>query len=89
MKETAEVAFPLLKKIKKYEYDGAGEFIMPDISCFHKAQQDPFYLTHMLPDEQKLFDWETTVYQVGWEEIYIKNGKIVDMPNGDTMALES
>lgn len=59
--------------------DGVGKFIMSDSSCFQRARDDPFYLSHILPDEARLFGWETCVYHVGWEEMYIKGGKIVDL----------
>lgn len=52
---------------------------MSDSSCFQRARDDPFYLSHILPDEARLFGWETCVYHVGWEEMYIKGGKIVDL----------
>lgn len=59
---------------------------MPDISCFHNARQDPFYLAEVLPDENKLFDWESAMYNIGWEEVYIKDNKVVELPNGDHFA---
>lgn len=56
---------------------------MPDISCFHKAREDPYYAEAIAPDEDKLFEWESACWTVGWEEVYVKDGKAVDMPFGD------
>lgn len=79
-----EADAPFLTPLKKHEFDGVGEFDMPDISCFQRARDDPYYRSHILPDEMRLFDWETCTYQVGWEEVYVKDGEIVDLPYGDT-----
>ena len=57
---------------------------MPDISCFQKAREDPYYASHIAPDEDKLFDWESARWTVGWEEVYVKDGKVVDLPFGDS-----
>ena len=83
LQATAEAGFPGLKQIKKQDYDGSADFHMADISCFEHFRQDPYYLSDVLPDETKLFDWETSSYNFGWEEVYIKDGKIVDLSEGD------
>jgi hypothetical protein len=53
------------------------EFLMPDTSCFYKARHDPYYEEVIAPDEEKLFEWSTAQWSVGWEEVYIQDGKIV------------
>ena len=65
-------------------FDAIAEFLMPDISCFQKAREDPYYASHIAPDEEKLFEWESARWTVGWEEIYVKDGKVVDLPFGDS-----
>ncbi|OAG38794.1 hypothetical protein AYO21_06989 [Fonsecaea monophora] len=80
---TAIAGFPALQGVKKLNFDGIGEFLMPDVSCFHKAREDPYYAEVIAPDEDKLFDWNTAEWTIGWEEVYIKDGKVVDMPFGD------
>ena len=70
--------FPDLKGLPTLEYDGVAEFLMPDASCFHKARQDPYYEQFVMPDENELFEWETVQWTVGWEEVYIENGKVVE-----------
>ena len=76
---SAEKDFPDLKGMQKLEYDGVAEFWMRDASYFHKAREDPYYKEVVLPDENKLFEWETMQWTVGWEEVYIKDGKGVEM----------
>ncbi|KAL6250083.1 hypothetical protein RBB50_002384 [Rhinocladiella similis] len=80
--------FPGLKNVPKIDHDGSADFIMPDISCCYHARQDPFYLTTVLPDDNKLFDWDSAVYNIGWEESYIKDNKVVELPDGNDFAVE-
>ncbi|OCT52928.1 hypothetical protein CLCR_10886 [Cladophialophora carrionii] len=76
---TAAIAdFPALGGLKKLDFDGVGEFLMLDASCFQKAREDPYYEQFILPDENQLFEWESAQWTVGWEEVYIKDGKIVE-----------
>ncbi len=51
---------------------------MPDASCFHKAREDPYYKEVVFPDEEKLFEWETAKWSVGWEEVWVEDGKVVE-----------
>jgi hypothetical protein len=74
---------PALKKMRKLEFDGSGDFIMANTSCFTKFQQDPYFLSDVFPDEQRFIDWDSAFYSIGWEEVYIKDGRVVDLPYGD------
>ena len=71
---------------KALQYDGIAEFIMPEVKCFERAREDPFYQEKVAPDEQQFFDWSDARWTLGWEEVYIKDGMIVDMSDGDTKA---
>ena len=71
---------------KPLSYDGVAEFIMPEVKCFERAREDPFYKDKVAPDEEKFFDWSDARWALGWEEVYIKDGEIVDMKEGDTKA---
>ena len=53
---------------------------MPSVSCLHKARQDPYYEEVVVPDENRLYDWETARWTYGWEEVYIEDGKVVEGP---------
>ncbi|EXJ60271.1 hypothetical protein A1O7_04423 [Cladophialophora yegresii CBS 114405] len=74
----AIAAFPALEGLKKIEFDGVGEFLMPDGLCFQRAREDLYYEQFILPDENRLFEWQSAQWMVGWEEVYIKDGKIVE-----------
>ncbi|KIY03236.1 uncharacterized protein Z520_01703 [Fonsecaea multimorphosa CBS 102226] len=86
---SALAGFPALKGVKKVDFDGVGEFLMPDVACFHRAREDPYYAEVVAPDEEKLFDWASAEWTIGWEEVYIKDGKVVDMPFGDAEVSNS
>ncbi|KAJ9603538.1 hypothetical protein H2200_011724 [Cladophialophora chaetospira] len=75
---SAEADFPALQGLPKLEFDGVAEFLMPDAASFHKAREDPYYQAVVFPDEEKLFEWETAKWTVGWEEVWIKDGKVVE-----------
>ncbi|ETI24899.1 hypothetical protein G647_04269 [Cladophialophora carrionii CBS 160.54] len=75
---TAIADFPALGGLKKLDFDGVGEFLMLDASCFQKAREDPYYEQVVMPDENQLFEWESAQWTLGWEEVYIKDGKIVE-----------
>jgi hypothetical protein len=49
-----------------------------------KARDDPYYGQVVKPDEDQLFEWETAMWAVRWEEVYNKDGKVVDLPLGHT-----
>lgn len=75
-----ESGLPALKQIRKLAFDGSGDFLMADTSCFAKFQEDPYFVSDVFPDEQKFIDWDTAVWRVGWEEVYIEDGKVVNLP---------
>ena len=84
MKAQQDASPDFLGQFEALEYDGIAEFVMPEIKCFEQARADPFYKEKVAPDEQRFFDWSDAKWTVGWEQVYIKNGAIVDMPEGDT-----
>jgi hypothetical protein len=53
----------LLEGLKRLEFDAMAEFWIPDISCFQKARDDPYYGQVVKPDEDQLFEWETAMWQ--------------------------
>lgn len=63
----------------KLPYDGAVELVVPDVACFQKARDDPFYKEKVQADERKFFETgaEDLAWTVGWEECYIAGGKVV------------
>ncbi len=79
---------PVLKQMKKLDFDGCGDFLMADFSCFKRFVESPYNLSEIIPDEQKFIDWDTAHYRVGWEEVYVENGKPVNLPyEGEAFSL--
>jgi hypothetical protein len=58
-------------------YDGFVELLMRDLEDFKRAQQDPFYIEKVAPDEAKMADPAKTQIIVGWEECYVLDGKVL------------
>lgn len=58
-------------------YDGFVELLMRDLEDFKRAQQDPFYIEKVAPDEAKMADPTKTQVIVGWEECYVLDGKVL------------
>lgn len=52
---------------------------MRSIEDLYKAVQDPEYPDTVAPDEQYLLDPSTSMVTVGWEEVYILDGKVVNI----------
>ena len=58
-------------------YDGFVELLIRDLEDFKRAQQDPFYIEKVAPDEAKMADPAKTQVIVGWEECYVLDGKVL------------
>jgi hypothetical protein len=67
----------MLTDAPKPDWDGSAEFLMPDAGCFAKAMEDPYYKDVMAPDEENLFDMKSFKFMVGWEEVYVEDGKVL------------
>ena len=85
-KSEADGSSSFIGMFKPLPYDGVAEFILPDVKCFERAIEDPFYKEKVMPDEAQFIDFSDATWTLGWEEVYIKDGVIVDMPEGDTKA---
>lgn len=59
------------------DYDGIVELIVPSIKCLQNAFNDPYYISHVQPDEKCFIDSENSYGTFGWEETYISDGKYV------------
>lgn len=53
-----------------------------DLGSYEEGRQEKYYKETVAPDEEKMLDMTRTQITVGWEECYIEDGKIVDMPKG-------
>lgn len=65
------------------DYDGFVELLMPDLSCYEKMIQDPYYKDVMVPDEMEFADWSSSKITIGWEEVYVQDGKVVNLDGGE------
>ena len=59
------------------DFDGAAEFYVSDgqYDFWDRAKQDPYYEKVVKQDEERLFDAESSIMLVGWEENYIDKGE--------------
>ncbi|RSL51121.1 hypothetical protein CEP51_015248 [Fusarium floridanum] len=78
MKELGIGANPAFQHLPWLEYDGVAEFWTTDIQNLNRAFQDPYCLENVYPDEHELFDFASNRWNVGWEEVFVKDGKPVN-----------
>jgi hypothetical protein len=60
-------------------YDGNVEILLRSVEDLEKAVQGPEYPAKVGPDEVKFLDQKRSVVTVGWEEVYLKDGKVVNI----------
>ncbi|EXJ76368.1 uncharacterized protein A1O5_00876 [Cladophialophora psammophila CBS 110553] len=70
-------AWPELKALDITPYDRVAEFIVKDIHRIKKSRDDPFFIEKVRPDEEKFSDVKGVAWAIGWEEVYVRCGKIV------------
>ncbi|KAI5261103.1 hypothetical protein E4T47_09513 [Aureobasidium subglaciale] len=58
------------------EFDGYVELTVPNIDALKDAFQDPFYKSHVAPDEAAFIDAQETRRTFGYEELFIEGNKI-------------
>jgi hypothetical protein len=61
------------------DYDGHVEFLVRSVDDLYKAVEDPDYPEKVAPDEKYLLDPSTSMVTVGWEEVYVLDGKLVNI----------
>ncbi|KAJ9608854.1 hypothetical protein H2200_006625 [Cladophialophora chaetospira] len=70
-------AWPELKALEVTPYDGVAEFIVKDVEGIKRSRDDPFFIEKIRPDEENFFDVQGMAWTIGWEEVYVVDGKIV------------
>ncbi|KAG4424774.1 hypothetical protein IFR04_002122 [Cadophora malorum] len=60
-------------------YDGYVDFMVSSVEDLKNAVEDPEYPEKVLPDEQMFMDQSNSVVTVGWEEVYVKDGKVINI----------
>ncbi|KAM6484625.1 EthD domain-containing protein [Trichoderma sp. SZMC 28011] len=63
-------------------FDGYVEFFVNNPEDLWKATSDPEYPVKMHPDEQYMFDSSKMQVTIGWVEVYIQDGKVVNIVDG-------
>lgn len=58
-------------------YDGVAEFTAESIDVIKRARDDPIFLEVIRPDEERFIQVQNVSWAVGWEEVYVQDGKIV------------
>lgn len=52
---------------------------MPDLSCYERALSDQYYKDVIAPDDTCFANMEKSKVMVGWEEVYVEDGKVINM----------
>lgn len=79
LRAPSEAAWPMAASLYRLPFDGAVELLVPDVACFQKARDDPFYKEKVQADEGKFFETGASdlAWTVGWEEVYVAEGKVL------------
>jgi hypothetical protein len=77
VRQSAIDEWPELGALRATPYDGVAEFLVHDMMDIKRSRLDPYYLDIVVPDEKKFFDVTDTDCTVGWEEVFIEDGKLV------------
>ena len=59
------------------DFDGHAEVVVPNTDVLKKLVEDSFYAELAKPDEEALIDMNSVMRTIGYEEIYVENGKAV------------
>ncbi|OJJ68350.1 hypothetical protein ASPBRDRAFT_47290 [Aspergillus brasiliensis CBS 101740] len=59
-------------------FDGHAEILVEDWGILGRLRADPYYLEVVEPSETRLIDKASTVRRVGYEEVWVSEGKAVD-----------
>lgn len=51
---------------------------MPDLACYERALADKYYADVVAPDEAYFADMGRSKVVVGWEEVYVLDGRVVN-----------
>lgn len=60
------------------DYDGYVELLMPKLECYERARTDEYYAKVVEGDEKVFADLESSRVAVGWEEVWVEGGKVVE-----------
>ncbi|GKZ30057.1 hypothetical protein AbraIFM66950_007578 [Aspergillus brasiliensis] len=59
-------------------FDGHAEILLENWDILGRLRADPYYVEVVEPSEVKLIDKSSVVRRVGYEEVWVAEGKAVD-----------
>jgi hypothetical protein len=59
-------------------YDGHVEIVVRSMDDLMRALNDPLYPDQVGPNEERFLDQSRSVVTVGWEEVFVKDGEVVN-----------
>ncbi|ETS75803.1 hypothetical protein PFICI_12747 [Pestalotiopsis fici W106-1] len=59
------------------DFDGHVVLTVPNLDALKNALADPYYKSHVQPDEAKFIDAKGCYRTFGYEQIYIKDNKVI------------
>lgn len=60
------------------DFDGHAEIVVPNKDCLKALVDDPYYKDVVEKDEFKLLDKASVTRTVSYEEVWVKDGEVVD-----------
>lgn len=64
------------------DFDGHAEVVVPNIDVLKKLVESDFFSEFAKPDEEALVDMNSVMRSIGYEEIHVENGKVVEIESG-------
>ena len=61
------------------DFDGHAEVVVPNIDVLKKLVQDNFFAEFVRPDEEALVDMASVMQSIGYEEIHVEKGKVIEI----------
>ena len=61
------------------DFDGHAEVVVPNIDVLKNLVEDDFFAQFATPDEEALVDMSSVMRSIGYEEIHVENGKVVEL----------
>ena len=61
------------------DFDGHAEVVVPNIDVLKKLVEDNFFAEFATPDEEALVDMASVMRSIGYEEIHVDKGKVVEV----------
>ena len=70
------------------DFDGHAEIVVPNEDCLKALVEDPYYKEVVEKDEFKLLDKASVTRTVGYEEVWVKDGEVVEGPSMTSVKVD-